>query len=166
MLLYLTAIMLITLGSISDLSSFLRIEQEAFPVDGYDLKTLRKYIKNAFICLKMVNPENKDVVGYCVCNKIKQSDLEPGFKKGIEIASFALLPAYQGKRYGTQLMHWIMTAVAEQDIDYIELQVDTSNSAAIHLYENFEFQISDTLTHYYNESGHDAFVMVWRKSSN
>jgi len=153
-------------GSISDLPAFLRIEQEAFPVDGYDLNILRKYIKNAFLCLKMVDQENNNVVGYCVCNKIKKSDLEPGLKKGIEIASFALLPAYQGRGYGTQFMRWIMNTVAEQDIDYIELQVDTSNSAAIHLYENFEFQISDTLTHYYNESGHDAFVMVWRKISN
>jgi len=152
-------------GTLAEVNSFLRIEQEAFPVDGYDLKLLRKYIKKSLICLKMVNDTNSEIIGYFVCSGLKLDELEEGSTKGIEFESLAILPAYQGKGYGTQFMHRIMDELSEMGVDYIELQVDTSNGTAIHLYENFGFQIMETLSQYYNESGHDAFVMVWKKQT-
>lgn len=155
--------MLILPGNLTDLNAFLRIEQETFPVDGYDLPLLRKYVKNAMICLKMVIEQTQEIIGSCLCTRLSNEDIDEDVKNGVELASLAILPSYQGKGFGTQFMQRVMTDLSGFNIDYIELQVDTSNGSAIHLYENFGFQILDTLSHYYNNSGHDAFVMVWRK---
>jgi ribosomal protein S18 acetylase RimI-like enzyme len=80
--------------------------------------------------------ENEQVIGYS--SALKGEDTN-------KITSVYLLPEYQGKGVGTQLLqHALEWLGGEKDIT---LGVVPYNSAAIHFYQKFGFQLGDPIIH-------------------
>ena len=62
------------------------------------------------------------------------------------ITDVAILPTYQGKGYGSALLHYCINYSLQNSINNIYLEVETSNSHALNLYKRLGF----TITNAYN----------------
>jgi [ribosomal protein S18]-alanine N-acetyltransferase len=74
------------------------------------------------------------------------------------ITTFAVDPAFQGKKLGLSLLWNIMNESVKKGVRWATLEVNEENKAAIHLYEKFGFKIIGKRREYYGE-GKNAVVM-------
>ncbi len=69
--------------------------------------------------------------------------------KKAEIVSFGVIKEFQGKKFGTRLMHKIIEEMKMLAIKRISLIVQVTNSIAINLYRSFNFEIVKEEPNYY-----------------
>ena len=79
-------------------------------------------------------PEDAQVVGWCDIVR----DMRPGFGHGGRLG-MGLLPAYRGRRLGRRLATAALDAAEVKGIERVELEVFSSNTRAIALYERLGF---------------------------
>lgn len=80
----------------------------------------------------------------------------------VEILTFATDPNCRRKGYAKTLLNEVLMRVTGSDIKRVLLEVETSNSAAIALYQAFDFETIATRNGYYKPTPQgtgDAFVM-------
>lgn len=77
----------------------------------------------------------------------------------IQILNVAVHPQYRQRGIGRALLRDIFAEAHQRDVRSLSLEVRTSNTAAINLYEEFGFH-QVTVRHRYYEDGEDALVMV------
>ena len=101
------------------------------------------------------------VVGYIMCR------MEHGFseihklrfaRKG-HVISVAVLPEYRMNGIAMALVNEAGNALAEQGCEEVYLEVRTTNTPAIRLYQKLNFDTTRTIPHYYFD-GSDASVMA------
>ena len=83
----------------------------------------------------------------------------------VEEAHITLLgihPDYRHQGLGELLLCTLLEDAINRQLQWATLEVKTNNSAAISLYEKFEFKIVGKRQRYYQKTGEDAFVL-WRK---
>ncbi len=80
----------------------------------------------------------------------------------IEIHNVATKPVLRGKGVGRALMDCVFSYIDSHGIDSAFLEVRSSNTTAIKLYEKFAFLTIDKRRHYYSD-GEDALLMEWRR---
>ncbi len=156
----------------ADLDRILEIEQLSFPVP-WPREYLAQHLgDDGFVVLE----HEGRVVGYTVIGiKI------PSFLARLERRTRALLsgedpqepppvghilniavdPAYRGRGLGKRLLEYALDYCRQVGAERVELEVRTSNSAAIALYQKYGFVIHELIPCYYSD-GEDAFVMVRR----
>ncbi|KAL2014043.1 hypothetical protein VTN00DRAFT_1568 [Thermoascus crustaceus] len=103
----------------------------------------------------MAMDEQENLVGVVV------SKLEPhrgGPLRGY-IAMLAVREEYRGKGIATRLVRMAIDAMIERDADEVALETETSNTAAMKLYERLGFLRSKRLHRYYL-NGNSAFRLV------
>ena len=66
---------------------------------------------------------------------------------------------HRRKGYATQLLNHAEDILSRYGVETYDLQVDTSNRAAINFYKQRGFRTVRTLRHYY-ANGNDAFLMM------
>ena len=150
-------------GHPSDIIPLMRIEQHAFPVDGYDIFIMQKLIKNSLVFLKLVRPIDMEIVGFIICSNM-EGDERAEYIRAAELVSIAIDPEYQGQGFGQRLLQDALIELKAKKVQLIRLQVKTNNENAIKLYTKFGFRIIEKLAHYYDESKDDAYLMVWVNS--
>lgn len=87
-------------------------------------------IKNHKLTLIGVNSSNEPI-GYAHIDN----------ENGINWIGICLLEEYQGKKYGKQLMNYVLNYVDENGVDNVQLTVDIDNWKAISLYTKNNFKI-------------------------
>ncbi len=109
----------------------------------------------------LVSEIGASVVGYIMCR------LEHGFseihklrfaRKG-HVISVAVLPEYRMNGIATALVNEVEKAIAELGCEEVYLEVRTTNTPAIRLYQRLNFDTTRTIAHYYFD-GSDANVMA------
>ncbi|KAK9453982.1 acyl-CoA N-acyltransferase [Dipodascopsis uninucleata] len=75
------------------------------------------------------------------------------------IAMLAVATEYRGRGIAKELVKHVLDKLVELDADEVVLETETSNKAAIALYENFGFVRSKSMHRYYINSN-DAFRFV------
>jgi len=90
----------------------------------------QKLAQNAVVC---VAKENKTICGLAA---FYANDFE---NKTAFITLFGILPAFQRKHIGKQLMDFCFSAAINRGMEYIRLEVDLNNPNAIAFYENNGF---------------------------
>ena len=112
-----------------DAAQAARLERLVF-ARPWSEQALRESLKHKGYIFAAAEEEGK-ICGYCGL----QTVLEEG-----EITNVAVLPEYQGRQIGTELIRWILERAAEAGVTKIYLEVRESNERAIHLYQKFGFE--------------------------
>ncbi len=81
-------------------------------------------------------------------------------KKGHTV-SIAVKPAYRRKGIAKRLLKESITAMINQGVTELFLEVRVSNTAAVNLYKTKEFEIIKEIRHYYRD--HESAYLMARK---
>jgi ribosomal-protein-alanine N-acetyltransferase len=131
----------------TDIDALLPIEKEGFPNDPYDRKLFNLFVSDTqsyFIVAEL----GKRVIGYAI-TAYKGS-------KAV-ITSMAVRSTHREKGVGSLLVEAILKEVSDK-VPVIELQVETTNKAAISLYHKYSFSEAGLIHNYYAD-GKDAILM-------
>ncbi len=137
--------------SLSDLDEVEKVEMASFskPFSHYMFYFLLKNYPEGFI----VVDDGGRITGYIVYS------ISGG--KG-SIVSIAVLPDYRRMGIGQTLVDYAVEDLRKK-VQYLELQVNVSNFAAINFYKKNNFILVETIPQYYPDGG-DAYLM--RKNLN
>lgn len=75
-----------------------------------------------------------------------------------QIMNVAIHPDYQGHQLGTVLMKVAMGLAAKEGCDEMTLEVKTTNTKALKLYEKLGFEVLEIRKYYYKDNS-DAILM-------
>ena len=127
------------------------IHTACFPYDIWSKETFESFCDELWgnVIGWMAVYENREV-GFILARQVIDT---------AEILSFAVLPDFQGKGIGRQLLNQLMDTIEVP----LFLEVSVDNKSAIYLYESAGFKIMTTRKNYYNMPGHmgskDAYLM-------
>ncbi|MCC2666107.1 MAG: mshD 1 [Gammaproteobacteria bacterium] len=78
------------------------------------------------------------------------------------ILNLCVASDYQHQGYGQKLLHYALTEAQQQNIGIVYLEVRSTNTSAIQLYQKFDFKkIGERKKYYLSEKGHeDAWVFA------
>ncbi|OQY20137.1 MAG: ribosomal-protein-alanine N-acetyltransferase [Desulfobacteraceae bacterium 4572_35.1] len=134
-----------------DLPQVLIIEQACYP-QPWSAQMFQHEMDNHLAHL-VVCEQNGQVLGY-ICFWHVASE--------VEIHNVATKPTCQGHGIGGKLMTSVLNYVANHKVNSVFLEVRSSNTPAIRLYEKFCFKPTSLRKKYYAD-GEDALLMEWRQ---
>ncbi len=136
----------------SDLPQVIAIERRAFPTPWSLAMFVLELSKPSGVCLAAIGSGDHggQIVGYLICSR---------YADVWHLMNIAVDPSHQRHGYARALLEEMIER-AGPDQPYT-LEVRTSNTPAIALYERFGFVSSGTRPGYYHDTGEDAVIM-WR----
>jgi [ribosomal protein S18]-alanine N-acetyltransferase len=133
----------------ADLPQVIAIERRAFPTPWSLAMFVLELSKPSGICLAA--QIDGAIVGYCVCSR---------YDTIWHIMNVAVAPERRRARIATELLTELMRRV-DDSAPRFTLEVRTSNTGAMALYERFGFRAAGLRRRYYQDNGEDAVIM-WR----
>ncbi|MDD4374601.1 MAG: GNAT family N-acetyltransferase [Bacteroidales bacterium] len=132
------------------LPAIIQIEQMSFGTDAFNIRQMRYLIRsqNPFYIFL----HNKIVAGYMILLLRKNVSV-------IRIYAIAIHPDFRGKGLASSFLDKAIQTASEMACSKISLEVKTINQAAISLYQQKGFKVSELLTQYYKD-GADGYKMV------
>jgi len=130
----------------SDLPAVLAIERRAFGTPWSLAMFVLELSKPSGICLAA--SDNSGLVGYLVCSR---------YADVWHVMNVAVDPDRRRGRVATQLLERLFEE-AGPEARYT-LEVRTSNSGAIAMYQRFGFRAAGHRRRYYHDNGEDAVIM-------
>ncbi len=100
---------------------------------------LKNYEKYSFYDSSIVLHKNK-VIGFY---DILKDDSDG------EIESIGVVPGYQGKRYGLQILKRTVDTLEKQNVNKIKLIVVSTNKPALEMYKNYGFKVDKIYSKWY-----------------
>jgi len=143
--------LLIRRASIADLEDILTIERAGFSADGFSRKQMKYLIKSPGVDFFLATL-NQKTVGYAVALS-RSNSLQ------LRLYSLAVSEAARGQGVGQALLDWSVNLALQKGKNRIKLEVNTTNTGAIKLYEKNQFQSTKVIPSYYKDNG-DALMMV------
>jgi ribosomal-protein-alanine N-acetyltransferase len=134
----------------ADLPQVIAIERRAFTTPWSLAMFVLELSKPSGVRLAAVDPSTGKLVGYLVCAR---------YDTVFHLMNIAVDPALRRRGIGWALL-LEMIERAGPDEQYT-LEVRTSNTPAIALYERLHFRSAGTRPRYYRDTGEDALIM-WR----
>ncbi|MDL2280404.1 ribosomal protein S18-alanine N-acetyltransferase [Selenomonadales bacterium OttesenSCG-928-I06] len=140
---------------IEDIEDILEIENACFETPWHRETFEEEILRNELAYyLVLVDEENSSkVVGYAGMWKVFDE---------AHITNIALLPLYQGKKFGHRLLNELIEFSKKIGVYSMTLEVRPSNTIARSLYEKFEFKSEGLRKGYYTDTNEDALIM-WRR---
>lgn len=135
-----------------DFPALMNLERNAFPLDAYTPKKLRKristYPEGFWVALLEDN-----LVGYIAAWIIE----------GVaRIDSMAVAQEHRKCGVGSRLLVMALEHFKKEGFREVELELRPSNEAAIRLYESFDFEVACVKPGYYEADNGDALLMKRR----
>ncbi len=130
----------------SDLPAVLSIERRAFGTPWSLAMFVLELSKPSGICLAA--SDRGGLIGYLICSR---------YADVWHLMNVAVDPQRRREGIATRLIERLFGG-GEPDARYT-LEVRTSNSAAIHMYERFGFRAAGHRRRYYHDNGEDALIM-------
>jgi ribosomal-protein-alanine N-acetyltransferase len=137
-----------------DLPQVMSIERRVFPTPWSLAMFVLELSKQSGICLAATVAEASDeqrMVGYLICSR---------YDTVWHVMNVAVDLGYQRNGLASALLAELYAQVDDPEARYT-LEVRTSNSVAIRLYEREGFRAAGMRRRYYQDNGEDALVM-WR----
>ena len=135
--------------SYADLPQVVAIERRAFPTPWSLAMFVLELSKPAGVCLAATDPSG-ELVGYVICSR---------YDAVWHLMNVAVDPAHRRRHVASALLAELIERVGPEAA--ITLEVRTSNTSAMALYERFGFVSAGVRPRYYQDSGEDAVIM-WR----
>jgi [ribosomal protein S18]-alanine N-acetyltransferase len=133
----------------SDLPQVIAIERRAFTTPWSLAMFVLELSKPSGLCLAAVG-DRSELLGYLICAR---------YDTVWHLMNIAVDPALRRRGIARALLEQMIER-AGTDREYT-LEVRTSNTPAIALYERFGFRSAGTRPRYYRDNGEDAVIM-WR----
>ncbi len=132
----------------SDLPQVTSIERRAFPTPWSLAMFVLELSKPSGVCLAAV--EAGELVGFLICSR---------YADVFHLMNIAVDPAVRRRGYASAMLEQMLELAGREQA--FTLEVRTSNTPAIALYERFGFRSAGTRRRYYHDTGEDAMIM-WR----
>jgi len=133
----------------ADLPQVIAIERRAFTTPWSLAMFVLELSKATGICLAALRGER--LVGYLVCSR---------YDTVWHVMNVAVDDRLRRERIATELLEELFATLDQPGAQYT-LEVRTSNTAAIELYERFGFRSAGRRRGYYHDNREDAVIM-WR----
>src|SRR5918996_2681180 len=130
----------------SDLPSVLSIERRSFPTPWSLAMFVLELSKPSGICLAAASSDG--LTGYLVCSR---------YADVWHLMNVAVAPERRREGLATEMMRALFAQAGEPH--RFTLEVRTSNSGAIAMYERFGFRAAGHRRRYYHDNGEDALIM-------
>jgi ribosomal-protein-alanine N-acetyltransferase len=143
--------MIIRPATEKDLDRVLEIDQLSFPTP-WTYHCFKITLKDIFFVI-----EQKEIMGYlvaCLC------DL--GLKA--EILRIAVHPDHRGKGIAKELIETMLQLLSKENVESVELEVNSANRGAVKLYEKFGFEIKRIATFMADQDFYIFYVMKLKLS--
>lgn len=143
--------------SIDDLSAVLEYEQQLFGNDAWSESVFVSELADSsreYYLARLRTPETV-VVGYLGIM---------WFQQDADVQTVGVLPEFQGRGYGRELMVFLLRRVRELGVTNVLLEVREDNLVARNLYAALGFRDIAVRPRYYQPDDVDAIVMQWRFS--
>jgi ribosomal-protein-alanine N-acetyltransferase len=145
--------MVIRSATEKDLDRVLEIDRLSFPAP-WTHHCFKLVLKDIFFVIeqKVLVIEQKEIIGYivvCLC------DL--GLRA--EILRIAVHPDHRGKGIAKTLIEKSLQTFSKENVESVELEVNTANRSAVKLYEKFGFKIKRIATFLADQDFHIFYVM-------
>jgi [ribosomal protein S18]-alanine N-acetyltransferase len=135
----------------SDLPQVIAIERRAFPTPWSLAMFVLELSKPSGVCLAAIGPgDDREIVGYLICSR---------YADVWHLMNIAVDSSHRRHGYARALLEEMLERAGPDQP--FTLEVRTSNTPAIALYERFGFRSSGTRPRYYHDTGEDAVIM-WR----
>jgi ribosomal-protein-alanine N-acetyltransferase len=133
----------------ADLPQLIAIERRAFPTPWSLAMFVLELSKPSGICLAAASEGR--VVGYLICSR---------YDTVWHVMNVAVDDSLRRRGIATAMLEHLFE-LADRPGEQYTLEVRTSNSAAIELYERFNFRSAGLRRGYYHDNKEDAVIM-WR----
>ena len=133
----------------ADLPQVVAIERRAFPTPWSLAMFVLELSKPGGVCLAALRDDGQ-LSGYCICSR---------YDVVWHVMNVAVDPAQRRRGVASGLLSALLAKVGEEA--RLTLEVRTSNTPAIALYERFGFHSAGVRPRYYQDNGEDAVIM-WR----
>jgi len=143
----------VVIAAEEDLPRILEIEQDAISppwTHGALLSAMYKDDSIFFVAIDGLSADG-DVVGFAVFRQVGDDG---------ELLKIAVDKSARGKGFGDLLMNAVLEKAKDNAFPSIFLEVRSSNTAAIRLYEKHGFSTVRVRKNYYNYPVEDAIVMI------
>ena len=142
-----------------DIHNVFKTEVESFKNDDvWSEAAIEQYFKQPNH-RGVVATRGKRIIGYVLYDLEYQDKRYKGEPGHACVISISVLPDYQGKGIGTELVQRSINSAREHGCTSIMLHVRQSNKGAIHVYEKAQFKKVDTEKNYYHSPAEDADIM-------
>ena len=152
-----------------DLLHLARVEKELFEEDAFGVFLLLHYLQNHLFFEKIITG-SKEIIGFGILSQFNPSvlnphemeyigDLQKNHKQIAHLVDFAIRKKYWNQGYGSILLQHFIKLLIEKQYDLLYLEVDLSNTRALHFYKTHSFKEIGTIKSYYS-TGNDAVLMV------
>jgi ribosomal-protein-alanine N-acetyltransferase len=136
----------------ADLPQVVAIERRAFPTPWSLAMFVLELSKPGGVCLAATDATDA-LTGYVICSR---------YDVVWHVMNVAVDPIHRRRGIGTRLLAELLSRVGQEA--QLTLEVRTSNTGAIALYERFGFRSAGVRPRYYQDNGEDAVIM-WRRVS-
>ncbi|MBO7698300.1 MAG: tRNA (adenosine(37)-N6)-threonylcarbamoyltransferase complex transferase subunit TsaD [Erysipelotrichaceae bacterium] len=140
---------MIELMSLEDLDQVLEIENKSFS-RPWSRQYFEQELNNKELCQLFVYREDDRIIAY--------GDLWYMFEN-CDLTKIAVREEYRNRGYGYKMMSYLIRTAKARECEFMHLEVDVNNEAAIGLYRKMNFEIVRTRKKYY-ENGNDAYDML------
>ncbi len=146
-------------GEYKDIPHVIYVNKRNLPENysDYFFESLFNELPEGFIVTEI----NNEIIGYIMC-KIEfgfSNFKRLGFIKKGHVVSVAVNEEHRRQGLGKALLEEGISAMASKKCEEIYLEVRTSNTEAIRLYERLNFVVKSKLRGYYRD-GEDAYLMA------
>ena len=131
-----------------DLPAVLAIERRSFQTPWSLAMFVLELSKPSGICLAAPDAHDQGLAGYLVCSR---------YADVWHLMNIAVAPEWRRRGVATDLMNGLFERAGEGA--RFTLEVRTSNTAAIQMYERFGFRAAGHRRRYYHDNGEDALIM-------
>lgn len=150
-------------ASINDISDIYNIESEAFGLSHWSKETFIAELTSAhsnYLVSVLLEPSNSTyagkVIGYAGYWKIIQEG---------HITTMAVHCQYRGLGIADILLYNLIKNAQLNSINWLTLEVRTSNKIAINIYKKFMFKTIGIRKNYYQSNNEDALIL-WTENIN
>ncbi len=141
----------IRLGSLSDLTEIIQIENEVFKNYCWNYNIIKNELISAKDRETFVITDHEKIIGYLMIRK---------FKNQIDILNFAISKFFQKQGAGWKLLNYFLESLPK--MTQVTLEVKQGNKKAINLYKKAGFYKVGFRKKYYRD-GSGALIMKFMK---
>ena len=134
-----------------DLSPVMQIEDQAYPFP-WTPGIMNDCLTSNYYCY--VYEVNDEIRGYIIFSTVLDE---------LHLLNICIAPVYQKKGYGQCLLDWLISFAREKTIKTLYLEVRSSNTSAIYLYESTGFNEMGCRPSYYpaKKGKEDALLFAY-----
>ncbi|WP_164966373.1 ribosomal protein S18-alanine N-acetyltransferase [Companilactobacillus metriopterae] len=136
---------------VTDTLDYMNLQKEVYYYQPWPAQIVQMELRNKK-ALYLSLEHSKKLVGFIGVSIVNDAE--------VHITNIAVSPDFQRQGIGHLLINQVMDYFRNLGYKQMSLEVDTTNTDAIRLYEAFSFNVRKLQEKYYVKNNHDAYEMI------